>query len=744
MTAAVLGAIPCALQARIWWDEAIVMADQHARYEVAHPGWSFPATLQTAAVPLDTPKKRLIAEAKARGYVEDCKKPEAGEFCAKTGKVVPRSGDALEPIIVGVLLGPDGELRTHLPLQDAPKHLIDAILSAEDRDYREHFGVNLSSMARAAWANYQEGSYVQGGSTLTMQVVRNLDQRKEKTVLRKVREMVMAAAIDHHLGKDGVLQMYLDAPYLGQNGNLPVCGFQAASQFYFAKDAPDLSLAEAATLAAILPAPGRYAPDRYPERARELRDRVLVSMRENLGYDVAAALAEPIVTHKPDPLPSAYPAWYSATRAYLEQHLPPQTLYGAGLTITLGIDVPLQELTNEVFKSKVPFLESLIGRRKAPLQAAGILMDKDTGLILAIWGGNDVTPTSFNRAFQARRQAGSSFKSLVYALAMSQPDHKYTAATTMPNMPKVFKTPQGDWKPRNVKGEYSPTASLAHAIAASQNVATASLLEELGGPTALIKFAETFGFDTTRLPAEMGLALGQGEVTVLEMTQFAAAVANGGLRIEGSPVLSAVDPAGVQRIGPPVAGEAVLSPEAAALTREMMRLVVVSGTGGTARGAGGEPGYQGDFFGKTGTTDADKDLWFVGGTPRYAASVWVGYDIPASMNWSASDISAPLWGWWLGRLTRGETAPTFPEEPPISRRTICRYTGKLSNGTCHTIQAPFAPGTDPKAGCPISHPPPEAEEPKLDANGNPIVHESLWKKLAREKAEAEQAAAPAP
>ncbi|MFN7145439.1 MAG: biosynthetic peptidoglycan transglycosylase, partial [Myxococcota bacterium] len=183
-----------------------------------------------------------------------------GEFCAKKSVVVPRSGDALEPVLLGWLIGPDAEIREHLPLAEAPRHLIDAILVAEDRAYHEHHGVNLKAMLRAVVANAQEGGYAQGGSTLTMQVVRNLAQRREKTVDRKLREMVLAWAIDEHLGKDGVLQMYLDAPYLGQRGSLSISGFRAAARHYFGKDATELSLAEAATLAAILPAPGKFAP----------------------------------------------------------------------------------------------------------------------------------------------------------------------------------------------------------------------------------------------------------------------------------------------------------------------------------------------------------------------------------------------------------------------------------------------------------------------------------------------------
>lgn len=740
-----IATLPAAAVWARWSAEGIALAEQHRTHEVAHPGWSFPAKVQTAPVPLDLPPRRLVAEARARGYVARCPDPGPGEYCEKSGKVHPREGTELEPVVLGWLIGPDAELREHLPLAEAPPHLVDAILAAEDREFRAHGGVNWGAMARAMLRNAQEGAYAQGGSTLTMQVVRNLAQRKEKTAARKLREMALALAVDEHLGKDGVLQMYLDAPYLGQRGSLSICGFRAAARHYFGKDATELTLAEAATLAGILPAPGRLAPDRYPDRARERRDAVLRAMAEHFGYDVTAALAEPVQTVEPPPLPERYPAYLSATRAWLEQNLSPSVVYGAGLTVTVGLDVYAQEQADELFPAKTAYFESLVGRKRTDgrLEAAAVLLDTSTGLIRAIWGGSDVTAISFNRATQARRQPGSSFKPLVYALAFEQknPDGtpRFTAASTEPNRPRVFRTPQGDWSPRNVGGEYSPTACLAQGLAWSQNIATASLLEDLGGPKPLIAFARKLGFDTSKFKEEMGLALGQAEVTPLEMAQFAATVANGGRAIRGSPVLRAVDAGGTERVGPPQAGEAVMSPETAALTRDLMRLVIEVGTGGAARGAGGEGGYGGPAMGKTGTTDGEKDLWFVGATPRYAMAVWLGYDQPTPLGVAASDLAAPLWGWWMGRVTKYDGPyPEFPAEPRLERRWVCTVSGKPSNGTCKSIGAPFLPGTAPRGACPIAHPP--EPPPELDENGQPLStgHESLWKKLARQRAERER------
>lgn len=745
-----------------WWDEAITVAEQHLRFEVAHPGWSFPARVHTSPVSLDLAPERLMVEARARHYQEVCPEPGPGQFCAKTKRVVPRQGNTLEPIEVAWLIGPDAELRVHLPLQEAPRVLLDALLAAEDREYWNHKGVNFIAMLRAVRSNLQGGGFVQGGSTLTMQVVRNLVQRKEKTIERKLREMVMAMALDQHLGKEKVLQMYMDAPYLGQWGGLSICGFQAASRFYYGHDAAELTLAEAATLVAILPGPARFSPDKYPERAKERRDRVLRAMGQLFGYDITEALATPITVVKPEPLPSEFPAWQAAVRPWLEDRLTPAALYGAGLDITLSIDVFLQETTTDLFSRKVPYLQSIVGQKNGPpLQAASVLLDVQTGAILALFGGTDVSAVGFNRATQARRQAGSSFKPLVYAMALDVaplPDGKpvFTSSTPVINNPRTFKSVMGNWHPRNVGGEYSTTAALAQGLAWSQNIATASLLEMLGGPRPLIQFAERMGYEVSRFPEEMGLALGQAEVTPLEMARFTGIVASGGRWLPASPVLRVVDAAGVDRLSPPRQSEQVLSPQAATLTRELMRLVVDVGTGGAARGGGGESGYPGELMGKTGTADKERDVWFIGATPRYSGALWLGYDVPRSVGATASDIAAPLFGWWFRHLTRYDgPPPKFPTEPKFVRRDICTITGKVPNRSCRRIAAPFLPGTGPREVCQESHTLAEVEmdfgdesmslDERLEGQGVPPAKvekrwESLWAKKAREEAERAAAA----
>ena len=344
--------------------------------------------------------------------------------------------------------------------------MIDAIIAAEDEDFWSHPGVNPLASLRAAWANVQKSRYSQGASTLTMQVVRRLSQNEEKTMSRKIREMAMAITLDGYLGKEGVLQMYLDAPYLGQAG-WSICGFEAASKHYWGKSAKELSLAEAATLAGILPAPARYGPDVAPKLAKLRRDRVLRRM-ELMGYDVDSARAEEVTVKLTIP-ETQYPSYMQATRAWLE----------ASSAVVHRLWLGAQRLhrprcrragaTEFVLNDKVAYMERSLGQRtEEPLQAAGAMVDPYTGALVAVYGGRGATSTSFNRATQARRQAGSAFKPMVFALAFSRTDGDgmplYSASDTVKNERRTFENTDG-WRPRNVGGKYSKTISLASALA---------------------------------------------------------------------------------------------------------------------------------------------------------------------------------------------------------------------------------------------------------------------------------------
>ncbi len=745
-------------------DAADALVDRHVGHEVAHPGWSFPAHVWSAAAPLDQDPARLVEEAHVRGYADACPPKHPGEICPTSAQVMLRGGTfpegvqpagnagwtrplALEPVLVGTLIGPDAEEREHLPLAQAPPALIAAIIAAEDQDFWTHPGVNPRGLLRAALVDLQGSGAQQGASTLTMQVVRNLSQDKERTLGRKAREALSAIAIDAHLGKEGVLQVYLDAPYLGQDGSTSICGFQAAAMHYWGVDARDLSLAQAATLAAILPAPGRWAPDVDPVEATARRDHLLRSMA-GLGWDraaVDAALQEPMgglppaatpaVDGRPasrhGPPPPRWPAYLQATRSWLADQLPPEILYGAGLDVFTALDPLAQEVGDRVLPEGVAFLAKNVPRNgKEPLEAAAALIDVHSGLLVAVFDGRMAAATDFNRATQTLRQAGSSVKPLIYALALSKlgPDGHpaLTQAYTLPNEPRTFPGTNG-WRPLNVGDDYSPTSTLAMGLSWSQNIVAASLLEQSGGPRALIAFANRIGFDTRAWPVEMGLALGQGEVNPLEMSRLSATIARGGIVASGRPVIVVKDAAGRIRIPEPEPSARVMPEESAALVRDLMRLVTTYGTGYTVKGVAGRDGYALPSMGKTGTSDDEKDVWFTGATPRYAGAIWLGYETPARVGGTAGDLAAPLWGWWMHALHAHQPAGSFVG-PELERHPICTQTGLYPNPSCRIINAYFLPGTAPRGSCSVAHPPPPPDKKPF---------ENLWQRKARATTEKE-------
>ncbi|MBM73973.1 MAG: hypothetical protein CMK59_01125 [Proteobacteria bacterium] len=731
--------------------ETIQMAQDHLEHKTSHPGWSFPGTIWSAPAALELPIKRRIAHAKLRKYEQQCPAENPGTYCPSTGEIIPRGGafpegnqppglenwtraPAMEPIELSMLLGPDGEIREHLPLDKAPKHLIEAILASEDADFFNHWGVNFSALIRALISNLQGGGYKQGASTLTMQVVRNMNQKKEKTILRKVNELASAIFLDSHLTKEQILQFYLDMPYLGQKGSLSICGFEAASQHYFNKPATDLTISEAATLVGILPAPGTLRPDKYPQAALIRRNRVLRLLKES-GFDIGNSIQEDIALEEGELKHSRHPAYVQATLSWLKKNLDSHTIYGSGLQVFTAMDLVLQHRSERFFPENLKFLQTTAGLPQTPpLQAAATIIDPQTGLLIAVYGGTQLHATDFNRATQARRQAGSSLKPLVYALAFSKTDKEgnrlWKSFSTLPNQRKTFPNTNG-WRPRNNGNKYSDNSTLTAGLVWSQNIVTASLLESIGGPNELIGFADKIGFDVSNYPFELGLALGQAEVTPLEMTRFAATIVNGGYYTKGSPILKISKLNGTSVVEDMGLGSSVLSSEAALITRELMRLVILAGTGGASREAVGKKGFKGEAIGKTGTTDSNKDLWFMGSTATYSGALWIGYDTPQDLRASSSDFAAPLWGWWMYSMHKDIPYEKFDKvftAPEFKRKWLCMETGGVPNDSCRTIGMPTLEGEKSKIQCEEKH---VYDEKKK--------YEGLWRRIERRKTEKEAA-----
>lgn len=714
-------------------DEIVASAEAHEAHAVVHLGWSFPGKVWSAPTPLqDLPPDRAVLHAQARGYEPVCPPLQPGQYCAGTKAVIPREEGQFEPVLLGWLVGPDNELREHLPLEEAPEVLLNALLAGEDAAYRDHHGVDVMGLLRATVINARGGSYRQGASTLTMQVVRGLTSARERTVGRKIREIVQAYALDANVGKDRVLAMYLDAPYLGQDGSYSICGFRAASKHYFGVDVGELTVAQAALLVSILPAPGKYAPEADLAAAKVRRDAVIRRMVEQ-GFPVGDAADEPVIAGRHPLVPGArFPGYLQATRLAVEAAVPKELVYGAGLEVHTAMDVVAQAQSESLLADRTGWLDQYVGRASnGPVVVAAALVDPRTGFLVAAHDTASDIPTNFNRVTQARRQAGSSFKPLVYALGFAPgPDGKpkHRADDKVPNMSRTFENTNG-WRPKNLGGRYSVTSSLVTGLAGSQNIATASLLEEAGGPEPLLKLAQDIGFDTKGFPHEMGLALGQAEATPLEMARFVATVVGGGSKIAATPLVRVVDADGTVVHAPVAKGDPVLTPEQAILTRFLMQMAVEWGTGGQVKGQGGFPGYPGPLAGKTGTTDDEKDLWFIGGSPTYAGAIWLGHDVPGKLGGAASDIAAPLFGWWFHAVHEGLPMEKF-DDSRVHKFMGCTQTGLYPGPECIALPTPLLDDDKPRGVCDGSHGP---------ETGNPIGdYVSMWERMELVKLAQEQ------
>lgn len=510
---------------------------------------------------------------------------------------------------------------------DASPHLVKAITAAEDRRFYSHFGIDPRGLARAMVANARAGRFVQGGSTLTQQVAKNVFLTSERTIERKLKEIPVALALEWKYSKDEILSIYLNRVYLGAG----TTGFEAAAQRYFGKSARVVNLSEAAMLAGLLKAPSKFAPTTNIGRSQGRASVIINAMLETGAItkaDAARALANPAElsreaaartgAHFADWVMEEGPAYLTAAT-------------GEDVVIRTTFDARLQAAAESslahIFDTKV--------KSGSPAEAAIVVMDLD-GSVRAIVGGRNPKAQTFNRATQALRQTGSAFKPIVYAAAM---ERGYGPYDTIVDEPLTMTIHGKTWSPRNYNGRYQGAMTLTDALVNSINT-VAVRLSERTGRKRVRALATDLGL-TTPIAEGPALALGVSEATLLEMTAVYAAIANGGrrappvgiseirLRGDDDPLMSADAPgAGVQ----------VISPDSAAKVTAMMRAVIREGTGRRAN-LGDRPAA-----GKTGTTQGARDAWFIGYTADYVIGVWMGKDDNAPLTGvTGGGLPADIW-----------------------------------------------------------------------------------------------------
>ena len=613
---------------------------------------------------------------------------------------------ALEPEPISSFYGSDREQRDLVEIENVPDHLIAAIYAVEDRRFLAHHGIDPRRIVGAMLANLRAGGIRQGGSTLTQQLVKNFFLTPERTLRRKVTEATMALLVEARYSKDQILEAYLNEIYMGRRGSTAIHGMGEAARFFFGKRVADLAVEESALLAAVIQSPNAMSPHRHPERARSRRDLVLSLMAEQGFVD-----AEEIERAKAEPLRTVAITLESGQDRYfldeLARQLPevydPQLLTVDGLRIYSTLDPILQRAAVRHLQEGLVSLEKKLGEvrgsdgEKLPLQGCLLAMRPQTGEILALVGGRDYATSQWNRCTLARRQVGSVFKPVVYAAALSpQSGPIFTLASRVDDTPLDIPTPQGPWSPRNYDKAYRGPVSVREALERSLNIPAARVGQAVG-ISKIVEMARRLGIESP-LPAVPSLALGTAEVSPLEIATVYATFANGGLKPTPRSFIGLLDDRGVAQEQWPLAGSRrVLDPGTAYLITSLLEGVVDRGTGVGIR----VRGLQGPIAGKTGTTDDENDLWFVGFTPELVAVVWIGYDEPRAIGVPSSRGALPIWASFLAEISGERVRGVFARPGGIERIDIDPRSGARALFGCPERQSEFfLEGTTPEATCP--------------------------------------------
>lgn len=555
-----------------------------------------------------------------------------GRISGLTSDGIPLDMFALEPEILSNDVLSKGGKRETVRFSEIPPILVQAILSTEDHRFFQHFGLDLPGIGRALMRNASDDRFGQGGSTITQQLVKNTYLTPERTLRRKYSEAMLAFALERRLSKEDIFALYCNEVYLGQRGAMTVRGVEEAARVYFGKELKAISVAEAATIAGMIQGPMRFSPTQYPEATQARRNVVLTAMARDgwIKAEQAAATAkEPVVVsarfNSEDSLAPYFVDYVNRISGSQFDASP------ASQRIYTTIDLDLQRLAEAAIKRQLDRLNARKGQGPKP-QAALVALDPQTGNVLAMVGGSDYAESQLNRATDARRQPGSTFKPFVYAAAL---EDGMSPVRTFADSPREFVYDRNKtYRPANFGGGYSMRdVTMRTGLVKSLNVVTVDVALQTG-LARIANLAERFGLPKPeRYPS---LALGTKEVTPLELATAYATFVNGGRRVLPK-VISSVGEPPATHPGTDDNGESqVISPTTSYMITNMLAAVVDRGTARTARNA--VPGTS--IAGKTGTS---RDGWFVGYTPNLVCVVWIGFDDNQQLGLTGAEAALPAW-----------------------------------------------------------------------------------------------------
>lgn len=577
----------------------------------------------------------------------------------------------IDPEEIMLFFGPERERRRLVSIQQVPEHFIQTVLAAEDGRFFQHWGIDPRGILRAMVTNLRHGRIRQGGSTITQQLAKNYFLTHDRNIKRKLQEVLLAVIMEVKYPKEVILEIYLNEIYLGQKGSVAINGIGEASNFYFGKPVKHLSLSEAASIAGLIKAPNAYSPYKNKEACHKRKNLVLASMVKKNWLSEEAYQVEKEITVQPVGYTASRnkaPYFIDYLTKQLEQLYQPEDLSALGLSIYTTIDSHVQMAAEKALQNGLQRLEKEIPALKRSesekkLQGALVVLQPKTGHILAMVGGRNYHVSQFNRITQARRQAGSAFKPFVVVTGLDT----FTPISLLSNQPKVYEVNDELWRPKNFNKNENETdkVTVRKTIEKSYNLATIDLAVQVG-LDRIIDTAADFGFSTPFKPYP-SLALGAFEVVPLELARAYCIFAAGGTATFPLALKAVSDADGGLLEQRHLTMERKITPQKAFIMNSLLRGVVENGTARSLK----TRGIYWPVAGKTGTTNNNRDAWFIGYTPDILALVWVGFDNGDSIHATGSSAALPIWAELMREVSHHVSENDFRMPGGILKRRVC-------------------------------------------------------------------------
>jgi penicillin-binding protein 1B len=698
---------------------ALIYLDAQVRYNFDERRWQLPARVYARPLVLDLDTRLraddLAYELKLLGYrpVRSARSPGTVSRNGETFEIVSRatkplrfrvsfngnriktlataggrklSSVSFEPVTIGSIYPGHREDRELLRFKDVPQILIDILLLVEDRDFYQHFGLSPKSIARAALANLKAGRTVQGGSTLTQQLVKNVFLDRDRSFFRKGVEALMSLLLEFHYSKTEILEAYINEIYLGQEGAKAIHGFALASRHYFNRPLHELRPEQVALLVGLVKGPSYYDPWRHQQRAIERRNVVLAVMEEHelISEGQAVAMSKrPLALAKASAIEGVHPAYLDLVRRQLKRDYSHQQLSSEGLQIYTAFDPIVQRDLEQSIKPVIAGMDKAI-------ETAVVVTDIESSGVVAMVGGRRSHYAGFNRALDAVRPVGSLIKPAVYLAALEQSD-QYSLATPLSDRPvRVMGRDDSLWQPKNFDRKSHGDVLLYQALSHSYNQATARLGMQLG-LTEVLDVVRRLGVQR-QPPKVPAMLLGAGALSPIEVASMYQTIAARGRQTALRSIVEIKDQQGKLLARYPVQAKQQFAEQPMFLLHHALQKVMQEGTGKAAYQLLSED-YT--LAGKTGTTNDSRDSWFAGFAGDYLAVVWMGRDDNGATQLTGSSGALKIWRQLFQRISHRPLNIEMPDN--IEERWVDSQSGVLSGRACaNTIELPFIAGSEPK------------------------------------------------